>query len=83
MREDLRLLSDSELISSLKSLVQDERGRLVSALRHLAEFDRRRLAAMSGFPSLFDYCVRELRYAQGETARRIHAARAAAKYPVL
>ncbi|MBI4061651.1 MAG: HNH endonuclease, partial [Elusimicrobia bacterium] len=45
--------------------------------------DRRRLAENIGFPSLFEYCVRELRYAHGAAARRIHAARAAAKFPIL
>ncbi|MDE2143014.1 MAG: hypothetical protein KGL74_06225 [Elusimicrobia bacterium] len=44
--------------------------------------DRRRSALNAGFPSLFDYCVRTLRYAQGEAARRIHAARAAAKFQI-
>ncbi|MEK7746522.1 MAG: hypothetical protein AAB576_07650, partial [Elusimicrobiota bacterium] len=70
-------------MSSLKALVRHERGQLVSVLRHLAELDLRRLAVKKGFPSLFDYCVRELRYAEGEAARRIHAARAAAKYPLI
>ena len=83
MPKNLAHLSDSELICSLKSLVRDERGRLVLVLRHLAAVDERRLAVGAGYPSLFDYCVRELRYAQGEAARRIQAARAAAKYPIL
>ncbi len=83
MRKNLQLLADAELIGSLKSLAGDERCTIVSVLRHLNEFDRRRLAMAEGFPSLFEYCVRELRYAQGEAARRIHAARAASKYPIL
>jgi 5-methylcytosine-specific restriction endonuclease McrA len=83
MRVNLELLTDDELIASLKSLVGDERRIVAAVLRHLSEFDRRRLAAGRGFPSLFDYCVLELKYAQGEAARRIQSARAAAKYPVL
>lgn len=81
MRIDLTLLTDEELIASLRSLVGDERRTVTSVLRHLNEFDRRKLAVGKGFPSLFDYCVRELKYAQGEAARRIQAARAAVKYP--
>lgn len=83
MKVRLELLTDDELIISLKALVGDERRIVASVLRHLSEFDRRRLAVGRGFPSLFDYCVIELKYAQGEAARRIQSARAAAKYPVL
>lgn len=83
MYQDLTILTDAQLIASLKTLVLDERKCLVAVLRHLREMDRRRLADESGFPSLFEYCVRELRYAHGATARLIHASRAAAKYPVL
>lgn len=83
MKVRLELLTDDELIVSLKALVGDERRIVASVLRHLSEFDRRRLAVGRGFPSLFDYCVIELKYAQGEAARRIQSARAAAKYPVL
>ena len=83
MREDLTRLADSELEHSLKTLLRDERANVVSVLRHLAEFDLRRLAVKTGFPSLFDYCVRELRMVEGEAARRIHAARACARFPVL
>ncbi|MBI2387322.1 MAG: HNH endonuclease [Elusimicrobia bacterium] len=76
-------LSNDELIRSLKSLVGDERGVVVAVLKHLTEFERRRLAENKAFPSLFEYCVRELRYAQGEAFRRIRAARAAEKFEVL
>ena len=81
--KNLEILTNAELIASLKSLVGDERSVVVAVLKHLSEFDDRRLAAKTGFPSLFDYCVRELRYAQGEAFRRIRAARAAEKFKVL
>lgn len=80
---NLSSLTNEELILSLKSLVGDERGGLVSILKHLSEFERRQLAEKKSYPSLFDYCVRELRYAQGEAFRRIRAARAADKYRVI
>lgn len=83
MYQDLTALTDAQLVASLKSLVVDERKCLVAILRHLREMDRRRIATDSGYPSLFDYCVREFRYAHGATARLIHASRAAAKYPVI
>lgn len=80
---NLQQLSDAELIAALKSLVGSERRTVAAVLRHLNEMDRRRIASKSGFPSLFEYCVNELKYAHGETARRIHAARAASKYKIL
>ncbi len=80
---NLERLSDAELIASLKSLVGSERRTVAAVLRHLNEMDRRRIASQSGFPSLFEYCVNELKYAHGETARRIHAARAASKFKIL
>lgn len=83
MSKNPTFMSDPELLGSLKALVRDERGRVVLVLKHLAEVERRRLAQKEGFPELFDYCVRELRYAHGEAARRIQVARVAVKYPVL
>lgn len=83
MRNPLQDLSDEELIHSLKSLSKDERGRTIALLKHLKEMDRRSLAEKTGFPSLFEYCVRELRFAHGTASRRIHAARAAAKFTIL
>ena len=80
---NLSTLSDDELVRSIKALTGNERGVVVSILKHLSEFERRRLAESKAFPSLFDYCVRELRYAQGESLRRIRASRAAKRYEVL
>lgn len=83
MRNHLAKLTDSELMTSLKALVKAERSRSVDILKHLNEMDRRKVAENSGFPSLFEYCVRELRYVNGTAARLIHAARAAKKYEIL
>lgn len=83
MNEDLKRLSDDELLRSLQRVARDERRRLVEILRHLQEMDSRRLAAKLGYASLFEYCVRRLRFSEGETARRIQVARSAVKYPRL
>jgi hypothetical protein len=83
MQNPYKLLSNEELIHSLKALAKEERGHTVAILKQLQEMDRRRLAEESGFPSLFEYCVRELRFAHGAAARRIQAARAAAKFEIL
>lgn len=83
MRNHLAKLTDLELTASLKALVKAERSRSVDILKHLNEMDRRHVAERSGFPSLFEYCVRELRYVNGTAARLIHAARAAKRFEIL
>ncbi len=83
MQDSISNMTDEELIHSLKILAKGERSRTVVLLKHLKEMDRRSLAEKNGFPSLFDYCVRELRFAHGTASRRIHAARAAAKFTIL
>lgn len=83
MKNDLSSMSDAELVRSLKVLAREEREQLVLVLKHLNEMDKRRIAIEAGFPSLFEYSVRELRYAQGEAARRIQTARAAKRFPLI
>lgn len=78
---DLRSLSDKELIARLKSLVDHERRHLADLLACLAETQRRKLYSDEGYPHLFEFCVRELRYSSGAAFRRVRAARAANLYP--
>jgi len=76
-------LSDAELVTEVRSLVERERGVTAHLIAHLAEFDARRLYLAAGFPSLFAYCVEVLRLSEGEAYNRIDAARAARKFPVI
>lgn len=76
-------LSDDELEARLKFLVTRERQAAVHFIVHLMEADRRRLYAEAGFPSLFAYCVQELRLSEGAAYKRIRAARAADKFPAV
>ena len=46
-------------------------------LAHLAEVDARRLYLPAGYPSLYAYCIEELRLSEDAARRRIHAARTA------
>ena len=66
-------LSNKELLSHTKLLVQKERNIHIQVLRHLAEIDSRKLFFKQGFSSLFDYAVRELGYSEGAAYRRIKA----------
>jgi 5-methylcytosine-specific restriction endonuclease McrA len=83
MMSRLRRLTDDELIASIQGLTGQERRTQVSILRHLQEMDRRDLAVRLGFHSLFDYCLRELRWAEGDTGRRIQVARTSKRFPLL
>ena len=71
----LKALSNSELISRTKSLVQKERETHIQVFRHLREIESRKLYFSQGFSSLFDYAVRDLGYSEGAAFRRIKAMR--------
>ncbi|HYJ33212.1 MAG TPA: hypothetical protein VE326_08330 [Candidatus Binatia bacterium] len=76
-------LSDAVLLRNLR-IILARNGQLTAALlAYLGEFDARRLYAPAGFSSMFTYCLRELRFAEGPAWRRIQAARAARRFPVL
>ncbi|MBI3297434.1 MAG: HNH endonuclease [Elusimicrobia bacterium] len=83
MHEPLAAWTDEELAASLETLAASERLELVRILRHLAEFNRRRLAITKGYPSLFAYCVKRLGFSEGEAMRRILSFRAATRFPVI
>jgi hypothetical protein len=76
-------MADPELESRLKRLAGFERKALTVLLAHLGEFDRRRLYADRGQPSMFQYCVSVLGYSEQAAYKRIQAARAARAHPLL
>lgn len=76
-----REMSDDELESSLRFLAEKERRNVTNLLAHLAETDRRKLHLKKGYPSLYVYCTKALRYDEGGAYRRIHASRVVTKYP--
>jgi hypothetical protein len=68
---NLKLISDSELLSLTKRLASEERRIGIEVLHHLREIDARKLFASLGFSSLFVYCTTELGYSEGGAYRRI------------
>src|SRR5437867_5477428 len=80
---DLTHLSDAVLLRDLKSVVAQERGATATVLAHIAEVDGRRLYVPAGFPSMFLYCVHELHFSEEAARKRIHAARAARRFPAI
>ena len=83
MTEDLKSLSNDELDSKLQTSSKFESKVLVSVLKHLAEMDSRKYYRELGYPSLFEYCVKRLKYSESSAGRRIAVARLSLKFPVL
>jgi len=76
-------LSDHVLLRDLASLVARDRATTAELLAHIAEVDARRLYLPAAHPSMFSYCVHELRLSEEAAFKRIHAARTARRYPAL
>ncbi len=81
--DDLKTLTDDQLLTRLEGFVEEERLRLHSFLAWLAEADLRKAPEANGYSSTFDYCVRRLKLSEDEAYRRIHAARATVIRPEL
>lgn len=75
-------LSNFELEKTLKASVLDENKLKIQILHLLAEVERRRLYSKDQ-PSLFEYCVRVLKYSSAAAQRRIDSMRAMKLIPEL
>lgn len=76
-------LSDSALLQGLRALVRNDCQTTADLLAHLAEVDARRLFLPMAYPSMFEYCVRELHLSEDATSKRIQVARAARRLPAI
>lgn len=76
-------LSDAVLLRNLRLILARDGELTAGLLAYLGEVDVRRLYAPAGFSSMFTYCLRELRFSEGAAWRRVQAARAARRFPVL
>jgi hypothetical protein len=75
-----RALSDRELTERLEELAAADRRDEAELLIHVGEMDARDLSIGLGYPSLFHYCVRNLKFPESTAYWRIQAARAARKH---
>ncbi len=81
--QNLEIKSGNELVTNLKMLVDRERKIGVEILKYLCEVDRRKLHVEFGYSSLFEFTVKELKYSEGSTYRRIAAMQAMREIPIL
>lgn len=78
---NLSFLKDQELLSQTKEAVKSERLALTQVLHHLKEVERRKLFCDLGHQSLFEYCIKDLGYSNGQAGRRIQAMRLLKEIP--
>ncbi len=74
---------DPVLLRDLRSLLSRERATTAELLAHLAEVDARHLYAAAGYPSMFAWCVEELRLSEDVAYKRIQVARTARRFPAI
>jgi hypothetical protein len=82
-RYALAHLTDSALLHNLHTLVTQDRATTALLIAHLGETDARRLYAPAGYPSMFEYCVRELHFSDQSAFKRIRVARLARQFPAI
>ena len=71
----LKYIKNDQLLLQTKNLVQKERQINIQVLQHLQEIEKRKLYLDRGFPSLFEYAVKELGYSHSVAYRRIKTMR--------
>jgi hypothetical protein len=81
MTQPLSHLSDHALGRDLKDRVGRERTATAEVLAYLAEFDARKLYLPAAYPSMYAYCVGELRLTEESAYKRIRVARTARQFP--
>src|SRR3954462_15940486 len=79
----LAQLTDASLHCELKRLVDSSNSLTAQLLAQLAEVDARGIHRERACPSLYTYCVYELRMSEDEAQRRCRAARLARQFPIL
>jgi hypothetical protein len=81
-RNDLRSVSDDDLLRRLTDLLKQSRRVESDLVAHIGEVDARRLYSRHS-SSMFTYCTEVLHLSEAEAYLRIAAARASRKYPQL
>jgi len=75
--------SNRALLADLRNQKARESGSTAVVLSRIAEVDERKLYLEEGYPSMIAFCIQELNYSEGAAYKRVYAARAARRFPVL
>ncbi|OGS42653.1 MAG: hypothetical protein A2506_01885, partial [Elusimicrobia bacterium RIFOXYD12_FULL_66_9] len=73
--------TDDDLRKELAFLIERERRNLAAVLAALGEYSYRRLYRDEGYYSMFEYCLRALKFDESTAYRHITAARVVRQYP--
>src|SRR5438132_221754 len=76
-------LSGSDLLARTRDLARQSCVVEAELLVHLAEIDERKLYLDCALPSMFEFCVEELRFSEDAAYYRIHVARAGRQMPAI
>ncbi len=76
-------LSDKELVSQVASLCLEGRRLVARLIVHLIEVEDRALDKKSACSSMWAFCTERLNMSEGETSRRLNAARLVRRFPSL
>ncbi|MEK2646179.1 HNH endonuclease [Bdellovibrio sp. BCCA] len=79
--QNLRRLTDQDLLQQTELLVQKERTTTLAVLQCLGEIEIRRLFVDLGFSSMYEMCIKHYKYSEGQTQRRLSAARLLKELP--
>jgi hypothetical protein len=79
----LEAMSDREVVEKLEELLREERRLTATVLVHLGEVEARRLYLPAACSSMHVYCVRVLGMSEDQAFKRIRAARAVRRFPVV
>jgi hypothetical protein len=74
-------LSDEELVSQITSLCLEGRRLVARLIMHLIDVEDRALDKRSACSSMWAFCTERLHMSEGETSRRLNAARLARRFP--
>jgi hypothetical protein len=77
----LKHLSDESLHAKTLAAAAGEKAATLLLLEHLAEVDRRRLYAIRGFSSLWEYVHKALGYSEAQASERVSAMRLMTRVP--
>jgi len=80
---NIETVSDERLVARLKTFIGCERRLVAKVVVYLVEVERRRLHLADACTSMHDFCLRKLGMSDGETHRRLAAARLVTAFPQL
>ena len=76
-------LTDPSLLCQAEQHLAQDRGATAELLADLAEIDHRKLYLQAAQPSMHAFCVQVWRLSEDAASKRIHAARAARRFPAI